>query len=330
MTLLQRSCKMVSNVIIGSGITGSIIANKLKESEIESIVLEQTEHGHGRTETNEADTGAQFFTVRTDEFGKLVQEWKSQNLVKVWSEGFPPKNDNYPRYCAVDGMGNLVDDLCENLKIKYKTQVNTIEESENEFILHTNKGIMKADHVVLTAPLPKSLKLVEDIIPKADFEKLAEVKYWPCVTLIMELDDKFKIGENGAYQHKGSVIDFVANNHTKGITDKEIITIHCGKEFSEAYFKKSDRDIIDKVNSEWKSIEALSDLSLSKAKVLRWDYSQPKNTFKKSTYHYSNGPKTLILAGDGFGDSKIEGACLSALHAAEELRHDFNDALNLK
>ena len=317
---------MPANIIVGSGITGTIIANQLKHVNIDATVLEQSKNSHGRLETKDtADTGAQFFTVRSDEFNQLVQQWKDQNLVKVWSQGFPPKNDEHPRYCAVDGMGNLVDHLSKENKIQFDTTVTKITEETDEFILHTNKGILESDHVILTAPLPESLKLVKDIIPKNEYNALNKVDYWPCISLTIKMNTPFKIGESGAYQHKGKIVDFIANNHNKGITENEIITIHCSPEFSESYYNKSDEDIKDQIQMALDQIEGIKGLKLkgNELELLKWPYSQPKEPFKERFYHYKNGKKHLIIAGDGFLGSKIEGACLSALDASNELFKDF-------
>ena len=193
---------MPSNIIVGSGLTGTLISNQLKHVNIKATVLEQT-HSHGRLDTQDADVGAQFFTARSDDFKELVEQWKDQNLIKVWCKGFPPKNDEYPRYCAVDGMGNLVDHLSKDANIQYETQVESIIEKKDKFILKTNKGEMEADHLVLTAPLPQSLKLAKGIIPESDYNALSRIDYWPCLSLTVELDNPLEVGEVGAYQHKG-------------------------------------------------------------------------------------------------------------------------------
>jgi len=316
---------MPANIIVGSGITGTLIANQLKHVHIDATVLEQSKNRHGRLETKDADTGAQFFTVRSEEFKELVDQWKDQKLVKVWCEGFPPKNDEYPRYCAVDGMGKMVEQLSHGNKIEYDTTVLRIVEEEDKFVLHTNKGKLESDHVILTAPLPESLKLVKDIIPKNEYKSLSQVEYWPCISLTIKMNEPFKVGDSGAYQHKGEIVDFIANNHSKGITENEIITIHCSPEFSEQYLNKADMDIKDQIQLELDHIDAIKGLKLKdhEVELLKWKYSQPKTPFNERFYHYKNGKKHLLIAGDGFLGSKIEGACLSALDASNALFKDF-------
>ena len=310
------------SIVIGGGITGTIIANQLKHVDLPVQVLEQS-NNHGRLKTEEADVGAQFFTVRSEEFKELVDHWEDQELVKVWSKGFPPKNDGNNRYCAVDGMEALVDHLSQSIDIQYETTVESIQETDKEFVIKTNHGELKSDHVILTAPLPKSVDLVKHILPKDDLQELQQVEYYPCISLVITLDKPLKISDSGAYQLKGKVVDFVANNHTKGVTNDDIITIHCSPDFSEQYFNAKESDIIVKVQQELSNVNELKSIPFSTVKMLKWDYSQPKQPYKQSSYSYKNKNKLLVIAGDGFGSSKIEGACLSALDASNTLFKDY-------
>eukprot|EP00835_Amoeboradix_gromovi_P006589 NODE_806_length_4082_cov_0.326638.p1 type:complete len:342 gc:universal NODE_806_length_4082_cov_0.326638:913-1938(+) len=320
-----------SNIIVGSGITGSIIASKLKHVNLDAQVIEQGQ-SHGRLSTKEkerADIGAQFFTARSQEFKDLVEQWKDQHLVKSWCTGFPPKNDEYERYCGVDGMAQLVHKLAEDTNIAYDTKVWQITESTSDFIVKTSKGEFRSDHVILTAPLVESLELVKDIIPKYDYEQLSKVQYWPCLTLAVKVPNSFVLNEKGVYQHKGNIIDFIATNRHINEDAKDLedimVTIHCSPQFSEQFFNEPEDAIIGQVQLELNTVNELKKINLEELDVelLKWKYSQPKKPFHAKSYHFKKGPKNLIIAGDAFGDSKIEGACLSALNASDLLYKDF-------
>src|SRR5688572_2550313 len=62
-----------------------------------------------------ADSGAQFFTVRTPRFGSLVDDLVADGVVRVWCRGFGPEPDGYPRFVGVGGMAALAERLAAGL-----------------------------------------------------------------------------------------------------------------------------------------------------------------------------------------------------------------------
>ena len=58
---------------------------------------------------------------------------------------------------------------------------------------------------------------------------------------------------------------------------------------------------------------------MTKIQVKRWRYSGPVTPFPERYAVAAAHPGMLLFAGDGFGDSKVEGAFLSGLAAAERL-----------
>ena len=52
-------------------------------------------------------------------------------------------------------------------------------------------------------------------------------------------------------------VDFIANNRKKGITQTEIITIHCAPEFSEEYYDSDDNEVLRLIQSELNGIESV-------------------------------------------------------------------------
>ena len=64
-----------------------------------------------RIEGARLDHGAQFFTVRTDEFQQHVDRWTADGLVYEWCRGFSADGDGYPRYAVRGGMNALAKHL---------------------------------------------------------------------------------------------------------------------------------------------------------------------------------------------------------------------------
>ena len=297
-------------IIVGSGLCGTLIANKLKQKGIIATILEKSKN-HGRLATryndkSTVDIGAQFFTVRSASFEGVVQGWINANLVRIWCYGFPPKNDKYPRFCVQNGMRHLVDHLAQDVEVQFNTNVKSIIETSDEFVLCTNSAEYRTDTLIITVPIPQAIPLVKDMLPPEDLKILGSIKYYPCITLIFESDSKCTV-----FQHKGKVVDFIASNKAKGISELNVFTLHCAPQFSLDNFDMEVSEVCKLAQSE---LNDFSDIVISNPQIKRWKYAQPVEPFiERLSYTIVKGKKKIIFAGDQFGNSKIEGACLSAL-----------------
>lgn len=79
-----------------------------------------------------ADTGAQYFTVRDDTFGRQVQSWIAQGVVRQWSTGFAAPDssgyfDAYPRYCGRAGMAAILAHLSHKVTVRLQSRVAGID-----------------------------------------------------------------------------------------------------------------------------------------------------------------------------------------------------------
>ena len=78
--------------VIGAGISGLALANKLKKH-FEVVVFEKSRGYGGRVATRRAgefifDHGAQFFKVKTDEFKNYINPMIDQDIIDVWRARF--------------------------------------------------------------------------------------------------------------------------------------------------------------------------------------------------------------------------------------------------
>ena len=78
--------------IIGAGLSGLALANKLK-NHFEVVVFEKSRGYGGRVATRRSgefifDHGAQFFKAKTEEFSNYIKPMIDQDIIDVWRARF--------------------------------------------------------------------------------------------------------------------------------------------------------------------------------------------------------------------------------------------------
>src|SRR5262245_49050804 len=99
-------------VVIGAGLAGLVAAGELTRAGHSVIAIDKGRSPGGRMATRRIgsatlDHGAQFFTIRSDEFAAIVQPFIDSDLVFEWCRGFAGHEDGYPRYAVRGGMNRL-------------------------------------------------------------------------------------------------------------------------------------------------------------------------------------------------------------------------------
>src|SRR4051794_21204248 len=131
--------------VIGAGLAGLLAARRLRDAGVDVVVRESGRVVGGRLATvdmggghrGRADMGAQFFTVRSERFRGIVDDWLARSWVYEWCRGFGDPPDGYPRYAATGGMAELAAHLAQGLDVR----------------LH-DRGASLAAPVIATPPLP--------------------------------------------------------------------------------------------------------------------------------------------------------------------------------
>lgn len=324
-----------SCVIIGAGMSGLMAARALQSRGVKVTLLDQGRSVGGRMATRRIETedketgcfdhGAQFFTVRSERFQKLVDELITAGVVKEWTRGFANANgesghDGHPRYCGVAGMNSIARYLATGLEVRANEKVEFISLHKQQWHLRTESEIeVAADALILTPPVPQSLALIDSgtfRLPAEARTALAAISYDPCFAVMAVLDAPSRLPEPGAVQINGEPVSWIADNHRKGISpDLFTVTIHAGPEFTREH-RETDHDTVARkllhAAREWVRAPVQS------YQVHRWRYSQPRETYPEPCLLVPAAPP-VVFAGDAFATPRIEGAALSGMAAAEAL-----------
>ncbi len=168
---------METCIIVGAGLSGLTAARTLSEANVRVTILEKEERVGGRMRTDRVgegvfDCGAQFFTVRSDHFEKMVEAWLSVGIAKVWTHGFADvtgkhREDGHPRYKGTRGMNAIAEHLARSLDVQTDAEASVLRKSERGWEVVTKDATHTADALILTPPYALSL-VNESGIPLPD------------------------------------------------------------------------------------------------------------------------------------------------------------------
>ena len=319
---------MKSCIIVGAGLSGLVAARTLEGADIHAIVLEKEDRVGGRMRTDRLgsgvfDHGAQFFTVRDDHFERMVEAWVSAGIVEVWAHGFADQNgekrdDGYPRYRGTCGMTAIAEYLARGLDVQTRAEVTRIRADERGWEVFAGDVRHTADALLLTAPVPSALALVDGSsisLPTEAREALEDISYDPCIAVMALLGGPSGVPEPGGVQIGGEPLFWVSDNRKKGISEVPAVTIHAGPEWSREHARSDDATVVRLLLGEAKGYLGTK---VKATAVYRWKHSQPIEPHEEA-FVYVEGPPPLGFCGDAFAGPKVEGAVLSGLAAAEKL-----------
>jgi predicted NAD/FAD-dependent oxidoreductase len=322
---------MKSVVIVGAGLSGLAAGRRLNDSGLDFVVLDKGRGVGGRCATRRFqnrrfDHGAQFFTVRDPWFAQLVTHWVDSGLVREWSRGFPRDDGlavdvGHPRYCAVNGMNTIPKALAAGLPVQTNSEVVGVVRARGAWSVRTEAGTaIRAETLVLSAPLPQTMALLSERA-RADlseqYPSLRDVHYETCLAVLLVLDDCSGIPNPGGLHVEGPSIAWIADNTAKGLdSGASALTIHTTPGFAEDQAESRPEDIVPEVIA---AIRKWLGGNVTHWQVHRWRYSKPLS-FVGVPCVAIGDPPNLVLCGDCMQPpSRLEGAALSGMAAAEVL-----------
>ncbi len=319
----MRSC-----VIVGAGLSGLVAARRLVEADIRVTVFEKENKVGGRMRTDRLkdaifDHGAQFFTVREERFGEMVEDWVSAGVAEVWTHGFADAygdrhEDGYPRYKGTRGMTSINEYLARDLDVKTGSEVSWINAGPRGWEVAAGGLKHTADALILALPAPLALTLIDDNdlpLPAEARRALENIDYDPCIAVMALLEDAGSVPEPGGVQIGGDTLFWIADNQKKGISSVPAVTIHAGPGWSRKHAESDNTTIIHLLLEEAKNYIGTEAKATA---VYRWKHSWVTKPHEEP-FVYVGLPPPLVFCGDAYAGPKMEGAALSGLAAAEKL-----------
>jgi renalase len=319
-------------LIIGAGLSGLMATHQLNAAQISTLTLDKGVSVGGRLATRRiqhglADHGAQFFTVRTAEFQTWVDQWMTQGLVSVWGYGWSDgslkrtASDGHPRYVVKDGMNTLAKELAQGKNIKTDVEVAKVIYENNLWVVtDTHDQVYSAEVLVMTAPVPQSLKLLDKghlALDPQDKLALERIEYGPCLGGMFVVDGVVNLPEPGAVQDFQKPVYWIADNQRKGISSQCIITLHAEARYSRENYDAPESDVLAFLEEALKPYLG-SNAQIVERQLKKWRYSVPVITHPHDFIQAKGYP--LFFAGDAFGGrGRVEGAFMSGFETGKAI-----------
>ena len=320
---------MTKILIIGAGMSGLTAARELQSNGHDVTVVDKGRGIGGRMATRRFaggrfDHGAQFFTVRSDEFKAAVENWRADHIAHHWFDGTPTPdepaaNDGHPRFCGQEGMTGIGKFLGEGLNIELGEEIERLSRENGAWRAISKSGrAFEGDELILTAPVPQSLQLFDlsgHSLHQTMRATLEAVTYEPCFAVLAQLDGPSAIASPGLLYINGEPIWWVADNFQKGVSPiPGSVTIHSSGAWARAHYDDDETEIGEQLidaSKQWLG------RPVREFQVRRWRYSKPENPLDIGIARDED--LAITFAGDALMGAKIEGAFTSGLMAARKL-----------
>lgn len=321
----------VDVVVVGAGVAGAVATVALSRAGRSVLLVDKGRSVGGRLATRRIadarlDHGAQFFTVRSEQFESVVADWQQRGIVDIWCRGFGD-TDGHPRYRAAAGMNALVRAIVAGADapmVELDTLVFAVRPAPSltprrwEVVIDDGR-VHRCDAVVLTAPIPQSASLL--VTAGVDLPTdLVTIDYHRTLALLVALDRPSTLAPPGGLdtaQLAGTGWSFIADNHLKAISPTPALTLHADHERSRALFDLASGPLLEALLAE--AAPWIGRAGIVEAQVKKWRLATPERVWPAPSW--SDPSTTLVLAGDAFAGPKVsgsnlEGAYLSGTAAA--------------
>ena len=311
-------------LVVGAGMSGLAAASTLNGTRLQTLVIDKSLKIGGRLASKKRgsarfDYGAQFMTAREPRFMALMEQCEALGLIKQWFTTGSGTQRKHPRWCGLSGMTAVAEHLAASLPFSPGLKLATIDRHNDRWLARMSTGeVLVARALLLTPPVPQILAVLEAseiTIPDEITERLQKIKYEKCVAVLAHLNGASAIDPPGALKFSEGKISWLADNHLKGISKAPAVTIHGSAAFSEDFFHA------DRMESGRILLEAAGPWlgsGVSEFQVHGWRYAKPIHVEPERCLVINRHPP-LVVAGDGFGGPRVEGAAMSGWTAAAAL-----------
>ena len=311
-------------LVIGAGIAGLTAAAELQRGGRRVLLLDKGRGVGGRLASRRIDGatfdhGAQFITTRDPRFEAVLERGRERGAVEEWGYGVGGVGAEPRRWRGKPSMSGLAKYLACGLDVHLEVSVVALGCGENRWRAETTSGrTFTAGAVVLTPPVPQALAILDaggTVVAPEVRARLAAIEYERCLAVMAVLDGPSGLGPSGGFRPEEGPVGWIADNQLKGVSVEPAVTVHGRPEFS---LKHWDGDWQESGRVLLGAAAPWIGAGVKTFQVHGWRYSKPLEIAEEWGVVLRAEPM-LVMAGDAFGGSGVEGAALSGWGAAERI-----------
>jgi predicted NAD/FAD-dependent oxidoreductase len=298
---------------------------------MEVTVFDKGRGPGGRSSTRQEselqfDHGAQYFTVRDDQFRQHAEEWLREGIVAPWDAKFGVLRgdrvilleDQPVRYVGVPGMNVLANYLTASCDVQQGIEVLSVVRDGNAWRLTSVDGIDLGLYqaVLVTTPPSQAASLLEGA---QGFSKLAaRIQMTPCWAVMVAFEAALDLQFDGAFVEK-SPLRWIARNGSKPgrMKEPDCWVLHASPEWSHENLDLEASEVILKLVEAFFEATGYRNTTPLMCKAHRWRYARPTGDRKELSLY--NNSLRIGAGGDWLVDGRIEGAFLSGMSLARRL-----------
>lgn len=285
----------LDTLIIGAGISGLLLGRELQSTGKKILILEKSRGVGGRLATRRIedkgfDHGAPFLNDHRLVIDLLEKHNLSGSINKT-NEGI----------FLTGGMTAFPKFMAAGLPIEKECKVTGLTSINGLWTVTSEDGrTFKARNVVITAPLPQALILLDSC--KLDYPPmLRSVNYSKALMGLFIAQGNPEIAEISSEIHSITLMKD-RNLHPDGLV------VRMTPEYSDKFFEEDDEVNLRNITSSFLS-SLKSAVSIRSGELKKWRYVTPHESLPSTWVEVSNN---LYLAGDAFFYPDIRGAVMSA------------------
>jgi renalase len=321
----------VEILIVGAGMTGLTAASDLQQAGNNVLVVEKGRGVGGRLASRRIglatfDQGAQFMTARDPRFVAVIGQWLKLGVIEEWYRSAADQFDGHPRWRGKPTMSAIAKYLARELTLLLEKRIVSVRRASQGWVATLESGeVIFANTVVLTAPVPQSLALLdhEEVdLSETTKLRLESIEYECCLAVMAVLGKPSHIPPPGSLSPTKGPIALIVDNQMKGVSVTPAVTLHATPAFSLEHWahdrQESGRELIQ-------AAEVWLGSGVTEFQVHGWRYSKPVGGEQSKCLILNESP-LLLLAGDAFVGPRVEGAVLSGWGAADVIKRNALNA----
>ena len=315
---------MSSYCVIGSGISGSTIANLLSKKH--SVDLFDKAGGPGGRSsfkrldnTKGFDHGLQYISPKSLPFKKFVQKLIKKKVLKTWGgkhlflNKVKREKKNHVKVIGRKGNNDISKHLLKNINCYFKTELKKVDYKENKWSLTFSDGKKRIyEKLILTCPFAQSSKLSKKFIKDSFIKKKLKMEANITVMIIIKKNKK----NISSYFFDDKILGWAAKENTKNRfkSNNDLWTLQSTHSWANKRINKNikNKDLNSKILiNQFFKLTGIKKTKISFIMNHGWKYSSNSKPLRIKSYW--NSSMKIGVCGDWFVGSRLESGWISAM-----------------